>query len=106
MTPPIACDMTTAPDTPEERLAEYGRLFESALLRRERPPDGVVFAFRAAPGTREAVDDLARREAACCPFLDSRVETTGDEVVWTLTSPVTGDDRAAVETILDAFYDL
>jgi hypothetical protein len=106
MTQPIACDMTTAPDTPEERLAEYGRLFERALLRRERRPDGLVFAFRADPGTRAAVDGLARREAACCPFLGYRVESAGAEVIWTITNPVTGDDRVIAETILDAFYDL
>ena len=29
---PIACDMSTARDTPEERLAEYRRLFAQALV--------------------------------------------------------------------------
>ena len=70
--------MSTATDTPDERLAAYRRLFERALLRRERRDDGVVFAFRA--DAAEAVEDLARREAACCPFLDYRVETVGGEV--------------------------
>ena len=32
--PPIACDMTGAPDTGPERLAEYARLFETAYLGR------------------------------------------------------------------------
>ena len=59
---PIACDMSTARDTPDERLAEYGALFERALLRRERRADAVVFWFRGDAGTREHVDDLARRE--------------------------------------------
>jgi hypothetical protein len=103
---PIACDMSTAEDTPGERLAEYGRLFERALLRRERRPGALVFAFRADAGMREAVDDLARREAACCPFLDYRVETAGDEVIWTLTNPAAGDRRASVEAVLDAFDEL
>ena len=65
-----------------------------------------MFWFRADPGTREHVDDLARREHACCPFLDYRVETVGDEVVWTTSSPVTGDERAGVDVILDAFHNL
>ena len=95
---PIACDMSTATDTPDERLAGYRRLFERALLRRERRDDGVVFAFRG--DAAEAVDDLARREAACCPFLDYRVETVGGEVIWTTT----GDARASA--ILDTFHDL
>jgi len=33
---PIMCDMTGAPDTPEQRVAEYGRLFAQYLLGRER----------------------------------------------------------------------
>jgi hypothetical protein len=103
---PVACDMSTAEDTPDERLAEYGRLFERALLRRERRPDAVVLWFRADAGTRAAAADLARREAACCPFLDYRVETVGDEVVWTTTNVVTGAERASADAILDAFHAL
>jgi hypothetical protein len=91
---PIACDMSTATDTPDERLAEYQRLFEAALLRRERHADAMVLSFRADPGTREQIESLARREAACCPFLDYRVETLGDEVRWTMTRPPTAHPRA------------
>jgi hypothetical protein len=97
---PIACDMTTADDTPAERLAAYRRLFQRALLRRERRDHAVVFAFR--PEACAMVEDLARREAACCPFLDYRIEPVGDELVWTTT----GDPRASVQTVLDAFYAL
>jgi hypothetical protein len=102
---PVACDMSTARDTPDERLAAYEGLFAHAV-RRERSADTVVFSFRADPGVRDAVDDLARREAACCPFLDYRVETAGDEVLWTITSAVTGDERASVDVVLDALHAL
>ena len=95
---PIACDMSTATDTPDQRLAEYSALFEHE--------GAVVFSFRADPGTREAVEDLARREAACCPFLDYRVETNADEVIYTVTNPDTGMERADAEVTLDAFYAL
>ena len=95
---PIACDMSTARDTPDERLAEYGELFAHSLLSRERRAGAVVLAFRA--GVREQVEDLARREHACCPFLDYRVETAGDEVVWTIT----GAERTG--PVLDAFHAL
>jgi hypothetical protein len=98
--------MRTASDTPDERLAEYGELFARAMVRRERPEHAVVFAFRATPGTREHVEDLARREAACCPFVDHRVQTTGEEVVYTVTNPSTGMERADAEVTLDAFYAL
>jgi hypothetical protein len=103
---PIGCDMSAAADTPDERLREYTRLFERALLHRQRRADAVVFSFRADLDTRQAVDDLARREAACCPFLDYRVETVGDEVIWTITNTIAGDGRASVDVILDAFHDL
>jgi hypothetical protein len=101
---PVACDMSTATDTPEERIAEYGRLFERALLRRERRPDSVV--FHLSPDARAAVESLARREAACCPFADYRVETAGDEVVFTITNPVTDERRADVDSMLDEFHAL
>jgi hypothetical protein len=74
---PIACDMSTADDTPDERLAEYRRLFDDAFVR-------AVLTFRADAGIRERVDSLARREAACCPFLGYRVETKGDEVIFAI----------------------
>ncbi len=67
---PMACDMSTATDTPAERRAAYERLFEA----------------------------LVRREAACCPFADYRVEAAGDELIWTIT--------AAAPAALDAFYAL
>jgi hypothetical protein len=98
----IVCDMRGAPDTPDERLREYRVLFERSLVRRERRADTVTFAFRADRGTRAQVEDLARREAACCPFLDYRVETVGDEVVWTIA----GAQRAGADVTLDAFYAL
>jgi hypothetical protein len=103
---PIACDMSTATDTPAERLADYRRLFEHALLRRERREDAVVFTFRAGDGTREDLHDLARREAACCPFLDYRVEALGDELRWTTANRQTGPERAGIDVFLDALYGL
>jgi hypothetical protein len=103
MTTPIACDMSTAEDTPEERVREYEDLFERALLRHERSDGAVVLSFRADPGVREQVVDLARRESACCPFLEYRVEAAAGEVIWTIANPVTGDERAAADAVLEAF---
>jgi hypothetical protein len=97
---PIACEMSAAVDTPDERLAEYGRLFE------ERGDGTVTLTLRADDGVRELADTLAHREAACCPFVDYHVETLGDEVIWTITNPVTGEGRASVDVMLDAFHAL
>lgn len=101
---PIACDMSTAPDTPEERLAEYRELFERALLARERRDDAVVLTFSA--DAQEQVVSLARREHACCPFVDYRIELAGRQLVWTTTNTVQGEHRDVVDVMLDAFHDL
>jgi hypothetical protein len=98
--------MSTAPDTPDERVAEWAELFDRALLHRERRVDSVVFTFRADPGRPKQLKDLARREHACCPFLDFRVETDGDNVVWTTANVVTGDERDSIDAFLDALHDL
>jgi hypothetical protein len=83
---PVACDMAGAPDTPEERLAEYGRLFEHALVGRQRTGEGVVLTLAAKPGVPEWLTDLVRREAACCPFFSYSVVFEDDRIVWTTTS--------------------
>jgi hypothetical protein len=96
--------MSAARDTLNERMAEYHELLARALRGRERHADSVVLRFDA--DAREQVEDLANREHACCPFVDYRVETAGDEVIWTTTDPVPDEERAAVDVMLDALYSL
>jgi len=100
--PPIVCDMTDAPDTPEERLAEYHQLFADALVGRERGDDGIRFRFRADDIVEQHVRDLAAREKACCAFFTFTVTRTADEVRWDATVI---DDPIARQ-ILDEFYRL
>ena len=99
---PIACDMTGAGDTAGERFAEYGRLFTHALTDRQRTSDGVVFTFAVKPGVTEWVADLARREAACCPFSTYDVTSDGVNVVWRTSSQA----DPIVQAFLDEFYGL
>jgi hypothetical protein len=101
-TTPIVCDLTSAPDTGPQRLAEYGRLFTHALIGRDRTPDIIRFRFRADDGVEAWVRDLAAREKACCAFFDFTVETQGKEVIW--AASVIDDDIA--RAILDEFYHL
>ena len=105
-TPPIACDMTDAPDTAEGRMAEYDRLFTQTLAGRERTGNGVRLRFRADEGVEAWVRDLAAREKACCPFYDFAVSATADSEVWWDVSLVDGvaDDEATARTLLDTFY--
>jgi hypothetical protein len=98
---PIACDMSSASDTLAERLTEYRRLFEHALTSRKSTATATTFRFTARPGVREWVCDLAKREAACCPFLTYEIDEQGEEIVWTTT----GGLGAAEMAILDEFLD-
>lgn len=75
-------------------------------MRRERSDDGVVLAFGVDGGTQEALEDFARREAACCLFFDCRIEAVGEEVIWTVANVISGPERAAVDVMLDALYAL
>ena len=100
---PIVCDMTTAPDTPEQRMQEYRQLFAQAFTGRERTADGGVrLRLHADDGVEVWVRDLAAREKGCCAFFDFTVSAVGDEVHWEAT--VVDDDIA--RAVLDEFYDL
>jgi hypothetical protein len=99
---PIVCDMTDAPDTGAERLAEYRRLFAAALLGRERTVAGVRFRFRAGEGVQAWVRDLAAREKACCGFFAFEVTRSGGEVWWDAAVV----DNESARLILEEFYSL
>src|SRR5688572_12560468 len=103
--PAIACDMTEAPDTAQERMAEYDRLFTQALAGRDRTGSAVRLRFRADDGVEAWVRDLAAREKACCPFYDFGVSITDGQVWWdiSLVAGVTDDPHTA-RTLLDTCY--
>jgi hypothetical protein len=101
-TVPIVCDMTDAPDTPDERLAEYRHLFGNDLISRERTDTGIRFRFRARNGLAEEIRDLAAREKACCAFFQFDIREDADEVTWDASVV---DDPIARQ-ILDEYYAL
>lgn len=99
----IVCDMTHAPDTGEERIAEYRRLFSSpAYLGRRRNGDGIQFRFHNEPGLSEQIRDLVAREKECCAFFDFAIDNSGDTITW--DSSVIDDPLA--HQILDEYYEL
>ena len=100
--PPVACDMSAAPDTPLQRAAEYRRLFSQALTGRERLEAGIRFRFRADPGLAEWVHDLAEREKACCAFFNFTVTADDREILW--DASVIDDESA--RRVLAEFYRL
>lgn len=99
---PIVCDMTDAPDTTEERFAEYRRLFGTDLIGRERTQAGIRFRFRTRPGLAEEIRDLAAREKACCAYFDFDIREHGNEITWDASVV---DDPIARQ-ILDEYYAL
>ena len=100
---PIVCDMTDAPDTGTERLAEYARLFATAYLGRERPSPGVMrWRLRADPGVEAWAADLAARENRCCTFMETTVSRRGAEVIWEASTV----DDADAHRVLDVMYEL
>jgi hypothetical protein len=101
-TPPIVCDMTDAPDTAAERVAEYERLFTQALVGRDHTDAGIRFRFRADPGVEDWVRDLAAREKACCAWYHFDVAVHDDEIWWDCGAP---DDPIA-QKVLEDFYRL
>ena len=101
-TPTVACDLSDAPDTGAERLAEYGRLFDAAYVSRSRAGDGVRWVLRADPGIEEWARDLADRENACCTFMTSTVTREGGHILW---HAATVDDPTA-RAALDLFFGL
>jgi len=94
----IACSLSAAQLS--ERGDELGELAGRALAGREREDGRVRLRFRAEPGVAEQVEDLARRERECCPFLDLSVEREDGLVTLSIAG---GPDTAPM---LDGFYEL
>jgi hypothetical protein len=99
---PVVCDMTDAPDNPTQRMAEYERLFSTALIERGRTTTGIRFRFRSSPLIEKWVRDLAAREQACCAFFTFAISRHGDELWW--DASVADDDIAG--QILEELYQL
>jgi hypothetical protein len=100
--PPIVCNMTDAPDTATERIAEYGQLFTDSFVGKERTDTGIRFRLRADDGVEDHVRDLAAREKACCAFYNFEITTRDGEVHWDWS--VIDDDIA--RQLLDEAYQL
>jgi hypothetical protein len=47
------------------------------------------------------VCDLAKREAACCPFLSYEIDEQGEEIVWTTAGGLGASEMAILQEFLD-----
>jgi hypothetical protein len=97
---PIVCDMTTATDTPAERVEEYASLFDAALVGREHTPRGIRFRFDGSPAIEARVRDLAAREQVCCAFFTFTITRHDGEIWWDAEVP---HDDTAVQILEELF---
>ena len=99
---PIVCNMTDAPDTLPDRMAEYEELFRLHLIDRERDGNVARFRFRNADGVEDRLRAVSVLEHDCCRFFGFSVRAVGHEVWW----EVSITDSEAAGPILDEFYAL
>ena len=79
----VACELE--PAEAGARAAEWQRLREEAGFGSDPIPGGARLWLRAE--AQEAADDLARREAGCCGFLDFELALDGGRLRLDVTSP-------------------
>jgi hypothetical protein len=90
---PVVCTLTTKDAA--NQIDQWSELRNHAT-RIEPLPTGARMYFPAA--MRPLIDDLVRREAACCSFVDFLTAGSGDEVMLEVTSP--DPDALAVISLL------
>jgi len=79
----VACELQAA--EAGARAEEWRRLRDDSGLGSEPIPGGVRLWLR--PEARSTAEDLARREADCCGFLDLELATEADRLRLDITSP-------------------
>jgi hypothetical protein len=79
------------------RDGEFATILQRGLVAREDTLTGIRLRFRRSSGLEEDLADLTRKEKACCPFFDFRIEATGDEVLLEVDAPP--DARPIVEQL-------
>lgn len=95
--PALACSLQA--DQLAERGRDFSRLAQRALTRRARKEGAVVLTYRATPEVEEALRELIRREAECCPFLDIELLAGEGELSLRVSAP------AGAEGILDLIHE-
>jgi hypothetical protein len=95
--PTLACSLSA--DERTERGRELRELARRALAGRDREERAVVLTYRAAPEVEEALRDVIRREAECCPFLDLELVSGERELSLRVSAPAAGEE------MLDLIYE-
>jgi hypothetical protein len=89
---PIVCSL----DAPalEQRLAAIAEVGAESLVEHVEDGDRHVLRFRRDPRSRERLEGIVDDEAACCAFLDLRLEDDGEHLVLSVAAPQTGQPTA------------
>ena len=80
---PIAC--TLSGDARQDRRAWIGRLVRDALQDSER--DDLTLRLRFAPKAIQRVQEMVRKEQACCSFLTFDMDARPQEIWLTIKAP-------------------
>ena len=95
--PPIAC-MLGAGDF-KARLADITAMNARSLRSAKR--DGLSLRLVYAKGAREDVQEMVKKEKACCAFLTFDIKERLTDILLTVTAPE--EAREASETLFDQF---
>jgi hypothetical protein len=95
----IACTLRAAEF--ENRADAWRALIAGWLIERERIGGGLRLVFEKSPGVAEAAGELLRLEAACCPWLHSRLRDDDQRLLMDLRA----HQPEAAEAIVVLFGD-
>jgi hypothetical protein len=82
---PVACSLATTDLA--DRQERWHQLWHRAAVNAATTSNGLRLLFRAEPGVREELHQLAELERDCCAFADWSVQGCGEEVVFEVTAP-------------------
>ena len=94
---PIAC--TLSGEARQDRLAWIATLVSDALRGSER--DDLTLRLQFAPETAHRVQDMVRKEQACCSFLTFEMEKRPKELWLIIRAPEAA--RAAADALFAQF---
>jgi hypothetical protein len=82
---PVACSLAKAELA--DRQERWHQLWHRAAVNAVTTSNGLRLLFRAEPGVKEELHQLADLERDCCAFADWSVQVCGEELVLEVTAP-------------------